>query len=692
MIISSLSKLLYSTKVIHKERLITNEPCIYIANHTSLLDAVLLSTHLPKEVVFVSNTKIAKQYAWVMKGKNVITVEPDNPFSVRDMLKTIKESKSLVIFPEGRITVTSNLMKVYSGVTYLALKTGVKLVPIGINGGEQAKKLTYLEDKIPTRWFPDTSLYVGEPFQIEKQEGKTIRQMKEVGTRLIYRKLQEVLFISRMKEGVHLAEVLRQRVKEAPKMIIAEEENDSVTLKGLWRRVLALSMVFEKNIIQDRIGVLLPTSIANTATFYGLLHCGKTPAMLNFSMDAPTLTSCLDTGGILVIITSRLFVKKGKLEHLTEACSQIAEILYLEDLAKEVTPTMKAKVLLQENKKVTSEANEILLFTSGSEGFPKGVLLTHQNLYANVQQAKLMIDFTSKDKILNALPMFHTFGLFLTVLGTLAHVPSFFIPSPLLYKVIPEIAYQKKATILVGTSTFLSAYGRYANPYDFFSLRYIICGAEKCQEHVRELWMKKFGLRILEGYGMTETAPVLALQTPILNKENTVGCLVPGVKYRLEEVEGIDKGGKLQIQAPNLMKGYLINEKGFVPTPEWFDTGDIVTVDEEGFITIEGRAKLFVKIAGEMISLPFVEEHAKDALSVEEVVAVGAADKKKGERIVLVTTSPDTNIQNLRDYWKEHKLTALSFPSQIHYIEKLPMLGSGKVNRKEIEKQIADLQ
>jgi acyl-[acyl-carrier-protein]-phospholipid O-acyltransferase / long-chain-fatty-acid--[acyl-carrier-protein] ligase len=713
---AGLAKALYSTKIFNKERLQTNEPSIYIANHTSLLDAVLLSAHLPKNVVFVANTEIAVKYAWAMKGKEVIAVDPMNPYSIRGMLKVLKSGKSLMIFPEGRITVTNNLMKMYSGVPYLSIKTGAKLIPVAINGAEKAKKLTYLEGKIPTQWLPETTLYVGEPFSIPVTENMTMREKKEIGTHIVYRKLQDVLFQSRMPEKVHLAEMLRQRVKEAPDLVIAEEMKiqpkkkdekeektkkkkkqgkevfTQLTMKDLWRKVLGLSIAIDYKVLQDKVGVLLPTSIANLTTIFALFHSGKTPALLNFSMDVPTLTSCLETGGINVVITSRSFIEKGKLQPLIDGCSLKAEIIYLEDIANNINALIKAQVVLQENKKVTSPAGELILFTSGSEGTPKGVVLTHENVYANVQQARLMIDLTSQEKIINSLPMFHSLGLILVFLSTLCHVPTVFVPSPLMYKAIPEIAYDLKGTILVGTSTFLSAYGRYANPYDFFKLRLAICGGEKLQEHVYQNWVDKFGIRICEGYGLTETAPLLSIQTPMLYKKGSVGCLVPGVKHQLEKVEGIEEGGKLKVKAPNLMKGYLLHEKGFVKAPEWFDTGDIVTVDDRGFVTIQGREKQFVKIGGEMVSLAVVEENVKSALGIADIVAVGLSDKRKGERIELVSTSPDATMQPIRDYWKANGISPLSLPAKVHVVKAIPILGSGKVNKVAIKKELEQMK
>lgn len=686
------------TTVIHKDRLNERECRIYIPNHTSLLDAVIMAVHLPKDVVFVANTQIAKDYAWAMKGREVLSINPMNPYSIRDMLKVLRAGKSMVIFPEGKITVTNNLMKIYPGVAYLSIKQNVPLVPIAINGGEKAKFFTYIEGKIPTHYFPQTSMYIGEPFTIPVHEGMLMREKKEWGKHVIYRKLQETLFQSRMPDDVHLVNVLHDKVKEAPNMVIAEEVKADgmvrMKMKDLWLKTIGLSLLLEPHLSSSdkRVGVLLPTTIATMTAIYALMRKGRTPAMLNSTMDIPTLKSCLTTGEIMTVITSRLFVEKAKLTKLIEACWYI-KFIYLEDLADGMTKSLKMKVLLEKNKKITSSPTDILLFTSGSEGTPKGVLLSHRNIYANMQQARLMIDFTSQDKIANALPMFHSFGLILSFLSPLCLVPTVLIPSPLLFKDIPEITYDRNATILFGTSTFLSGYGRYADPYDFARLRYVFSGAERLQESVRNLWIEKFGIRILEGYGLTETSPILALQTPMLYKKGSVGCFVPGVEYRLEEIEGVEEGGKLLIKAPNLMKGYLISEKGFVeqPTDQFFDTGDIVSIDPKGFLSIQGRVKRFAKIGGEMVSLSVVEDLSKKAIGEGDVCAVRIADARKGERIELVTTNEHANREMLREYWNTQNISPLSLPLKLHFIKKIPELGSGKTDFTKLTKQIESL-
>jgi acyl-[acyl-carrier-protein]-phospholipid O-acyltransferase/long-chain-fatty-acid--[acyl-carrier-protein] ligase len=325
-----------------------------------------------------------------------------------------------------------------------------------------------------------------------------------------------------------------------------------------------------------------------------------------------------------------------------------------------------------------------ILFTSGSEGVPKGVLLSHRNMLCNAAQAAARIDFGRTDKVFNTLPVFHAFGLTVgLVLPLVSGVPVFLYPSPLHYRVVPELVYGANATILFGTDTFLSGYARAAHPYDFRSVRYVLAGAEPVKETTRRLWAEKFGLRILEGYGVTETAPALALNTPMFNRFGTVGRLLPGIEAKLDPVEGIEKGGRLYVRGPNVMLGYLkADQPGILvpPAEGWHDTGDIVTIDREGFVTIKGRAKRFAKIGGEMISLAAVESLASELWPDAQSAVVAKPDPRRGERLVLVTEKEGATRPAFQAFAKAKGASDLMAPAEVMVVDKLPVLGSGKAD------------
>jgi acyl-[acyl-carrier-protein]-phospholipid O-acyltransferase/long-chain-fatty-acid--[acyl-carrier-protein] ligase len=242
------------------------------------------------------------------------------------------------------------------------------------------------------------------------------------------------------------------------------------------------------------------------------------------------------------------------------------------------------------------------------------------------------------------------------------------------------LAYDRNATVLLSTPTFLHGYAKYCHPYDFYKMRYALAGGEKLKDEVRQLWSEKFGLRIMEGYGTTETAPVLSLNTPLFFRPGTVGRFLPGIEWRTEPVPGIEEGGNLFVKGPNVMAGYMLHAKGFVPAAEWYDCGDVVAVDNDGFISIKSRLKRFAKISGEMISLDNVEKTAEKCFGTDRNAAINAPDAKKGEKIILYTTHKTATKQALRDFMSQAGQSMLFLPADIMIVEKLPLLGSGKTD------------
>jgi acyl-[acyl-carrier-protein]-phospholipid O-acyltransferase/long-chain-fatty-acid--[acyl-carrier-protein] ligase len=437
----------------------------------------------------------------------------------------------------------------------------------------------------------------------------------------------------------------------------------------------------------DAIGVMLPNANGAAVTVLALMSGGRVPAMINFTSGVMNIRGAIRAANIKHLVTSRTFVEKAHLEKIVDALRGDVAITYLEDVRARIGTFDRLRGLLAARRPLVPRAPDdpaAILFTSGSEGTPKGVVLSHRNMLANAAQAEARIDFGRTDKVFSVLPLFHSFGLTIGfILPLVSGVPIYLYPSPLHYRIVPEMIYGVNATILFGTDTFLAGYARTAHAYDFRSLRYIMAGAEPVKEATRRAYMEKFGLRILEGYGVTETAPALALNTPMFNKFGTVGRLLPGMEPRLDPVPGVNEGGRLFVRGPNVMLGYLRSENPGVlerPVEGGHDTGDIVTIDEEGFIAIKGRAKRFAKIGGEMISLAAVEALAADLWPDAMSGAATAPDARKGERLVLVTTKADPKRSDFLAFARARGASEMMVPTEVFILEKLPVLGSGKID------------
>jgi acyl-[acyl-carrier-protein]-phospholipid O-acyltransferase/long-chain-fatty-acid--[acyl-carrier-protein] ligase len=437
----------------------------------------------------------------------------------------------------------------------------------------------------------------------------------------------------------------------------------------------------------EALGVMLPNANGVVVTVLGLMSAGRVPAMINFTAGATNILAGCRAAEVKTIVTSRVFVERGRLEPLIEKLKSEVQIVYLEDVRTTVGLGDKLRALFGAKKPLVKRSPDdraTILFTSGSEGVPKGVVLSHRNMLANAAQAVAVIDFNRRDKVFNVLPAFHSFGLTVgIVLPMVFGVRIYLYPSPLHYRTVPELIYNVQATILFGTDTFLNGYARAGHAYDFRSLRYILSGAEPVKDSTRRVYSEKFGLRILEGYGVTETAPALALNTPMFNKFGTVGRLMPGMVARLDPVEGVTEGGRLHVHGPNVMLGYLrADNPGVLEAPSggWHDTGDIVTIDEQGFIAIKGRAKRFAKVGGEMISLAAIEALAADLWQDALSAAVNVPDARKGERVLLYTQQKDATRSDFISFARARHASELMVPAEVIFMEKLPLLGSGKVD------------
>lgn len=683
-IVRGLLQFLFKTKMIGEERFQFNGPSIIMPNHVSFLDAIFLYAYLPPEACFVVNTAIAAKIAFILRWVNHITVDPLNPYSLKKIVGVIKEGRPVVLFPEGRITTTGSLMKIYSGVGFVALKTGAFIQPVIFRGPERSK-LSRMQGKIRTKWLPQVTIYVAARERLAVPSNKSFRlQKKEISDRIL-RTLQQAMFEARQQEACTnlFDKLLAAGQIHGMSGAIAEDIGGTVSYRQLIMGSYALGKKIKPLVSAEQpVGVMLPNSIGHLATLFSLFSLGKTPAILNFSAGAENNLHCAQTSGLKIILTSRAFIEKGHFEELEAHLATQFQIIYLEDIKSQIGSIDKLGALFRYLTRQSAPGPaSLILFTSGSESKPKGVMLRHADILANINQISSVIDYSPRDKMLNALPMFHSFGLTAgTLLPVLNGVKVFLYPTPLHYKIIPEIAYDRNITLLLGTPTFLHGYAKYAHHYDFYSLRYVLAGGEKLKEEIRKMWLDKFGLRIFEGYGATETAPVLSLNTPLFGKPGTVGRFLPGIEWRTEAIPGISEGGNLLVKGPNVMAGYLLHDRGFVPAPEWYDCGDVVSIDDEGFISIRSRLKRFAKISGEMVSLDAVEKNAEKCFGSDRNAAINLPDPKKGERIILYTMHKNASKQMLREFMSQTRQSMLAMPAEVIVVDKLPLLGSGKTD------------
>ncbi|SFR76471.1 acyl-[ACP]--phospholipid O-acyltransferase [Sphingomonas jatrophae] len=695
-LIRGLLRLFYRVELVGAENMpAAGTRAVVVVNHVSFLDGLLLGAFLPGKPTFAVHTRIAQAW-WIkpfLKLFDAFPVDPTNPMSAKAMVKAVREGRTLVIFPEGRITVTGALMKVFDGPGMVADKADAPIVPVRIDGA-QFSPFSRLKGKVRTRWFPKVRLTVLPPRRFAIDGEMSARARRAIAGRRLYDEMSAMMFATSDTGRTlfaALADAAALHGRDAK--VVEDVKRQPLTYGRLLAGSIALGRVLARESrAGEAVGVLLPNVSGVVATFFALQAEGRVPAMLNYTAGLANIDAACRAAEVETIITARAFVEQAKLGDLIDALGATRRILFLEDLAPRIGAWAKLRALIASRRArgpaVSPDAPAVILFTSGSEGLPKGVALSHRNLLSNCQQLAARIDFSPTDIVLNALPVFHSFGLTGgTLLPVLNGIRTLLYPSPLHYRIVPALAYDANATILFGTDTFLAGYARMASPYDFYSIRYIFAGAEKVRDTTRATYAERFGLRIMEGYGATEAGPVIAVNTPMHFRAGSVGRLLPAIEARLEPVPGIDDEGgtvgRLAIRGPNVMAGYYkADAPGLLQPPAggWHDSGDIVQIDAEGFVTIRGRAKRFAKIGGEMVSLPAVEGYAAAVWPGFDHAVVTRPDPRKGEQLVLFTTAPGADAKALLAWGKANGIAELALPRDVRPVPALPVLGTGKID------------
>ncbi len=710
---------LFGFRAYNEDVLKTPGPVLLLPSHVSWLDWLFLLASLEggwKCIVSKRTAESSPLHRFIMLNRFTFPIDTDSPYAVKRVAEYLNQGGRLILFPEGRLSQTGTLMKLYDGTGFLLHKTKAKAITCFFRGAQFLPASPNPEHK---RWFPKVTTHFSEVLTPPVVEHTTTVKARAIYTNWLWDKMVNQRFDVEMEFGPKtIIEGIVEAAGRAPGKRAVEDLAGRFSFQELLvgAEVLAepFALLLQPGV--SHVGVLLPNASAAPLALLGLWTLGKVPALLNYSTGATVMQACLKVAAVKQVITSRTFLERARLD-VSQLGGTGVEWIYLEDIKARVTGGDKLSALRRvkgylrgtphpiatdpvQGGAERGEKNAAILFTSGSEGVPKAVGLSHRNILANVRQMLAVTDITGADRVFNAMPIFHSFGLTVgLLLPLLRGLYVYIYPSPLHFRAVPIAFYECDATIMIGTNTFLNGYGRKAHPYDFRSLRYMFAAAEKLQESTVNLWARRYGVRVLEGYGATECSPCVSVNTPMQAKCGSAGRLMPGMEYRLETVEGVAEGGRLWVRGPNVMKGYLscsTGEQGSlaaVGAEGWYDTGDIVSLDAEGFLFVKGRLKRFAKISGEMVSLTAVEDALAGAFPAFglhcQLAVLARTDGNRGETLVVATNEPRLTLEEVRAALKAKNLPNIMAPRELVLVSEMPKLGTGKVNYRELDRILA---
>jgi acyl-[acyl-carrier-protein]-phospholipid O-acyltransferase / long-chain-fatty-acid--[acyl-carrier-protein] ligase len=700
-----LLRVLFRFRAYDLDVLKTPGPVLLIPNHCSWIDWLFLWVCLDEDWRFVTSS-LSAQTSWLhrklMINHYTLPVDPGSPYAVKRMAEFLKGGGRLVLFAEGRLSRTGTLMKLFDGTGFLIFKTKARVITAYLRG---AGRLPYSPNPNLKKCLPHVTAHFSPALVAPELGDISAGRARTLLINWLRDQMVRQQFDVEMKFGAqNVLSAVAQTARERPGQAVLEDATlQTLTYRKLMVGADVLAQTLRGTVSGgERVGLLLPNVNATPVVILALWQLGKVPAMLNFSSGTPTMLACTELAGLKHIVTSHAFLERAKL-NVDDFVKAGINLIYLEDVRAGISGSRKLFTLLRHVFHLapsilhppSAGSSAVIVFTSGSEGVPKGVELTHGNILANIRQMLAVTDFTDRDRLFNCLPLFHSFGLTVGAFVPLVRgIYVFLYPSPLHYRTVPSVLYDRDCTVFLSTNTFLNGYARKAHPYDFRSLRYLFAAAEKLQEATALAWSQKYGVRILEGYGATECAPCVSLNTPLEPRYGSVGRLMPGMEHKLEPVEGVTDGGRLFVRGPNVMKGYLnadANAK-FLALDGWYDTGDIVSVDAEGYLHIRGRMKRFAKVSGEMVSLSAVEDALAGAFPQYglrcQVAVITCPDEGKGEVLIAVTNEPKLTMEEIRDAIKAKGLTNLSVPREIKAVKEIPKLGTGKVDHRGLQAQM----
>jgi acyl-[acyl-carrier-protein]-phospholipid O-acyltransferase / long-chain-fatty-acid--[acyl-carrier-protein] ligase len=684
-------------------------------NHSSWVDAVLLIAATDRPIRFLMfkgayDHPLIKPFAKMLK---IIPIASDQGpremiHSLREASEALRNGEVVCIFPEGEITRIGQMLPFRRGFERIIKGIDVPIIPVNIDG-IWGSIFSFSGGRFLWKWprsipYP-VRITFGKPLPSTATATEVRQAVQELGVDAFQRRRRYMKTLTRSfirgarRNPRHFAMADGRTAKMTFGESLIKVVFLARRLRPLWRD-------------QKMVGILLPPSIPGALVNWAALLLGKVPINLNYTSSNESIASCAKQCELKTVVTSRQFLEKVPVQ-------PPGELIYAEDLALEpgmgekIAALLAAKLLparllemfLGVSHPPTLDDTATIIFSSGSTGEPKGVVLSHFNLASNVEQLEQVFHLHDGDRILGILPFFHSFGFTGTLcLPPLAGIGVVFHVSPLDAQVIGALVSKYTVTMLLSTPTFLNSYARRCPPEAFGSLRLVLAGAEKLPDRIAQAFEDHFGIRPLEGYGCTECSPVVAVNTydfraayfrQVGAKRGTIGHPLPGVGVRILDPESgeslsVDKPGLLLVRGPNVMVGYLNRPEKTAEVMQdgWYNTGDIATMDEEGFLRITDRLSRFSKIGGEMVPHIRVEEKLHELLQADgQILAVTAIpDEKKGERLVVIHTLKEEVLRECLEKLSKSDLPALwkPRPDQFLFVEKLPYLGTGKLDLRKL--------
>ena len=701
---------LYRLDVVGRKNVPARGGALLVPNHVSLADAVFLLASLDRPVRFLM-FKGSYEHPLVKPFAKILGVIPiasdqgprDMIHSLRAATQVLQDGELLCIFPEGQMTRTGQTLPFRRGMERIMKGVDAPIIPVHLDG-VWGSIFSFAGGKFLWKWprsvpYP-VRITFGNPLPSTATAAQARHAVQELGADAFARRKSRMRTLAR--SFVHTAR------RHPFRFAMADSQTPRLNFFAMLARTIFLARRLRPHWRdQAMVGILLPPSIPAALVNFAAILMGKVPVNLNYTASNEVLASCAKQCHLKTVISAREFLDKVPVQ-------SPAETILLEDLAQKprwtervISALMAALLPTRAITKVlggeppTLDGVATVIFSSGSTGEPKGVMLTHYNIAANIDQMDQMFFLRDNDRIMGILPFFHSFGFTATLcLPAVTGIGVVFHPNPLDSRVIGALISKYAVTILVATPTFLNTYTRRCTPEEFGSLRFVMAGAEKLPERISVAFEDHFGIRPLEGYGCTECSPVVAVNTADFRaasfrqvgaKRGTIGHPLPGISVKIVDPEsgqtlGFNEPGLLLVRGPNVMQGYLNrpDKTAEVLRGGWYNTGDVATMDEDGFLRITDRLSRFSKIGGEMVPHIKVEETLQELAGAAEqsFVVTAVPDEKKGERLIVLHTLSEDKLQQVFERLGKSELPTLWRPRRDQFVsvDKLPYLGSGKVD------------